>query len=238
MGNLVNRNELRRLEKAAREKDKSKLADWIKNFENQLDNNFRRDYEKAFQEELNHSIENIFTAVVYTLYYSEENYINKENLADFMADLFVSLDMFRTGEYTPKEYADQLAEERVSIAKYDSDMIYKKYLNIFDTDFVNYLKGKPRKIITLVGAKKFNSEILRKYTDLCLQGNMVFTSILESDDIYEDEQILLDQLIEDELLISDILYVFNKDNYIGETIQKYINYAKEHNKEIEYLENI
>ena len=36
MSNLVNRNELRRLEKAAREKDKTKLAEWIKNFENYL----------------------------------------------------------------------------------------------------------------------------------------------------------------------------------------------------------
>ena len=116
MSNLVNRNELRRLEKAAREKDKTKLAEWIKNFENYLDNNFRRDYMNAFQEELNHSIENIFTGVVYTLYYSEENYIDKNNLADFMADLFVSLDMFRTGEYTPKDYVDQLEEERVTIA--------------------------------------------------------------------------------------------------------------------------
>lgn len=238
MGNLINRNELRRLEKAAREKDKSKLADWIKNFENYIDNNFRRDYMKAFQEELNHSIENIFTAVVYTLYYSEENYIDKNNLADFMADLFVSLDMFRTGEYTPEEYKDQLAEERVTIANYDSDMIYKKYLNIFDSDLVTYLKHKPRKIITIVGAKKYNDEIIKKYSNLCLQGNMVFSSVLDSDEIEDDEQITLDQLLEDEILISDILYVYNKDKYIGDTIQKYIDYAKQHNKEIEYLENI
>lgn len=238
MGSLINRNELRRLEKAARDKDKNKLVEWIRNFENYLDNNYRRDYMKFYQEELNHSIENIFTAVVYTLYYSEENYIDKHNLADFMADLFVSLDMFRTGEYTPKEYADQLAEERVGIAKYDSDMIYKKYLNIFDNDLVTYLKHKPRKIITIVGAKKFNSEIFKKYSDLCLLGNIVFTSVIDSDDVKEDEQILLDELIEDELLISDSLYVFNKDKYIGKTIQKYIDYAKQHNKEIEYLENI
>ena len=238
MGNLINRNELRRLEKAAREKDKTKLADWIKNFENYLDNNFRRDYMKAFQEELNHNIENIFTAVVYTLYYSEENYIDKENLADFMSDLFVSLDMFRTGEYTPKDYKDQLEEERVTIADYDSDMIYKKYLNIFDTDFVTYLKHKPRKVITIVGAKKFNEEIFKKYSELCLQGNMTFSSVLDNDDIDDDEQLIIDQLIMDEILISDILYVYNKDKSIGKTIQIYIDYAKDHNKEIEYLENI
>ena len=137
-----------------------------------------------------------------------------------------------------EDYKDQLEEERVTIADYDSDMIYKKYLNIFDNDLVTYLKHKPRKIITIVGAKKFNSEIFKKYSDLCLLGNIVFTSVIDSDDVKEDEQILLDELIEDELLISDSLYVFNKDKYIGKTIQKYIDYAKQHNKEIEYLENI
>jgi len=238
MGSLINRNELRRLEKAARDKDKSKLVDWIRSFENQIDTNFRRDYAIAFEEELNHSLQNILTAVVYALYFSEENFIDKENIADFMADLFVSLDMFRTGEYTPKDYIDQLEEERVHIDEYDSDMIYKKYLNIFDTDLVNYLKHKPRKIITLVGAKKFNDDINQKYTDLCLQGNMVFSSSLKNPELFEEEQVLLNQLIEDEILISDILFVYNKDKYIGKTTQLYIDYAKKHNKEIEYLENI
>ena len=238
MGSLVNRNEIRRLEKAAREKDKTKLITYLQAFESQIDNNFRRDYEKAYQDEVNNSLHNIITAVVYTLYYSEENFIDKKNLADFMADLFVSIDMFRTGEYTPSDYEKQLAEENVFIDDYDNDMIYKKYLNIFDNDLVNYLKHKPRKIITLVGSKKYNKELIEKYSELCLQGNMVFTSVLDNSEILSEEQTCLNELIEDEILISDILYVFNKDKYIGKTVQSYIDYAKEHNKEIKYLENI
>jgi hypothetical protein len=31
--------------------------------------------------------------------------------------------------------------------------------------------------------------------------------------------------------------VVNKNGYIGEAVKKEINYAKEHNKEIMYLEN-
>ena len=67
---------------------------------------------------------------------------------------------------------------------------------------------------------------------------MTFSSVLDNDDIDDDEQLIIDQLIMDEILISDILYVYNKDKYIGKTIQIYIEYAKQHNKEIEYLENI
>lgn len=242
MGSLISREELRRLEKAAREKDKTKLIDWIRAFESQLDNKYRYDYEKAYQLEINNTIQNTFSAIVYALYFSEENYIDKENIADFMADLFVTLDMFRTGEYTPKEYKDILAKERISIDDYDSDLIYKKYLNMYDTDLVRYLRGNHRKIITVVGSKKFNNIINYISTDLTLQGNLVFNSALnfskDSESILKDEEFWIEEAMKDKILISDILYIVNKDKYIGETTQSYIDYAKDHNKEIKYLENI
>jgi hypothetical protein len=37
--------------------------------------------------------------------------------------------------------------------------------------------------------------------------------------------------------LSDAIFVVNKNRYIGEAVRKEINYAKEHNKEIMYLEN-
>ena len=52
MGSIVGREEIRRLEKAAREKDKRKLAEWIKSFETQLDTILRKDYEKAYKDEV------------------------------------------------------------------------------------------------------------------------------------------------------------------------------------------
>ena len=242
MGSLVSREELRRLEKAAREKDKTKLIDWIRSFESQLDNKYRHDYEKAYQIEVNNTIQNTFSAIVYALYFSEETYIDKENIADFMADLFVTLDMFRTGEYTPQEYKEILEKERVCIDDYDADLIYKKYLNIFDNDLVKYLKGEHRKIITVVGSKKFNKDINYISTNLTIQGNLVFSSALNfpegADDILKEEGFWIEEAMKDKILISDILYVCNKNKYIGETVKSYIDYAKEHNKEIKYLENI
>ena len=127
MSSLLGRDEIRRLEKAARDKNKQKLIDWIRQFEHQLDTLLRKDYEKMYQEEVNFSIQNFITAVAYSLYFSEENYIDKNNLADFMSDLFVTVDMFRTGEYKPEDYKEQLAEERIYIEDYDYDGIYKKF---------------------------------------------------------------------------------------------------------------
>ena len=242
MGSIVGREEIRRLEKAAREKDKRKLAEWIKSFETQLDTILRKDYEKAYQDEVIQSVENTMTAVAYTAYFSEENYVDKENIADYMADLFSTLDMYRTGEYTPKEYIDILKEVGVTIDAYDSDRIYKKYLNIFDTDLVRFLKSKHRKIVTICGSSKFKEEILQANQDLTLLGYMVFIDGVfahaDNVDLYEEEKKQLDDLHKEKILVSDAIYVVNKDGYIGESTKSEIEFAKEHNKEIMYLESI
>ena len=112
MGSIVSREEIRRLEKAARDKDKKKLADWIKSFEIQIDTILRKNYEQAYQDEVIQSVENTMIAVAYTAYFSEENYIDKENIADYMSDLFSTLDLYRTGEYTPQEYKDILKSQK------------------------------------------------------------------------------------------------------------------------------
>lgn len=240
MSSLLGRDEIRRLEKAARDKNKQKLIDWIRQFEHQLDTLLRKDYEKMYQEEVNFSIQNFITAVAYSLYFSEENYIDKDNIADFMSDLFVTVDMFRTGEYKPEDYKEQLAEERIYIEDYDYDGIYKKFLNIFDTDLVKFLKGKYRKIVTICGSPKFREEINDVQTKLTMQGDMVFTDGIEQPDatILEEEKQQLIDLHLDKILISDEIYVINKDGFIGDITQKEIDFAKEHNKVINYLEPI
>ena len=63
----MDRFELRRLEKAAREKDKRHLIDWAKQYEDQIEANLRKEYEKVYQEEIQNSIDNFVVALSYTL---------------------------------------------------------------------------------------------------------------------------------------------------------------------------
>ena len=69
---------------------------------------------------------------------------------------------------------------------------------------------------------------------------MVFTDGIEQPDatILEEEKQQLIDLHLDKILISDEIYVVNKDGYIGDITQKEIDFAKEHNKVINYLEPI
>lgn len=127
MKDLINRDEIRRLEKAAREKDKTKLADWAKSLEDRLSEQYKQAFIDKYSNELSTAIESFLIAAAYTAYYSEETLINEPKaLNEFLADFIVTIDMFRTGEYTPKDFKDQLAKEGVYIdEQYDYSAVYK-----------------------------------------------------------------------------------------------------------------
>lgn len=107
----MNRDELRRLEKAAREKDKKFLLTWAEQFEDQI----RREYEKNFKDELNDSIDNFLVAIVYTLHFSELTKFGKRRTNEFCCDMMSTIDMFKTGEYTPDEYKEILEKDGIDM---------------------------------------------------------------------------------------------------------------------------
>lgn len=108
---IVNRNELRRLERAAREKDKKHLLEWAKQFEDQI----RQEYENAFQKELSEAIDNFCLAIAYALHFSEKTKFGEKRIKEFLNDTFVTVDMFRKGEYSPEEYKKQLSDAGIKI---------------------------------------------------------------------------------------------------------------------------
>ncbi len=104
------------------------------------------------------------------------------------------------------------------------------------------------KIITLCGSQRFKSEFQKIEADLTLKGNLVFSlgifGILESEkEMKPDCQIISPEqweLVEEvhlqKILRSDAIFVINKNGYIGDATHDEIKFAKEHNKEILWLE--
>lgn len=119
MASLVNRNEIRRLQKAAREANTKHLREWMEAYENRLCEMYRQDYNKAYEEEVQLAIENFITAIAYTLHFSEETDFNKEKMLSFMDDLMTTVDLFKTGEYKPQDYKDELAKDGIIIQEYN-----------------------------------------------------------------------------------------------------------------------
>lgn len=123
----IDKNEIRRLEKAARDKDKRKLYDWAVQFEGQIRNELDKQYEEAYRKTLLEAVDNFCIAIAYTAHFCEHTKLGKTRLPDFMEDLFITVDMFRTGEYNPEEYKKELERCGVHFNEY-------KYKHIEDED--------------------------------------------------------------------------------------------------------
>lgn len=96
------------------------------------------------------------------------------------------------------------------------------------------------KVITVCGSLRFQEEIMRQSMRLELEGNCVLSIIYptsEGIDLTEEQHELLSQLHFQRIDMAEAIFVVNVGGYIGEHVKKEIEYAKNHDKEIIYLEN-
>lgn len=105
---------------------KEQMERWLQGYYNVTYNSLRKEFEEAYKDELDSSIQNFITAIAYTLHYNEEIHLQHDELASFMDDLFVSVELFRKGEYNPEDYREQLRADGIEIAKYDYDKLYRE----------------------------------------------------------------------------------------------------------------
>lgn len=99
--------------------------------------------------------------------------------------------------------------------------------------------NKKTKIITICGSLKFKNKMMEMAIKLELEGNIVLTPIypITDDNVYNKKEIImLGKMHKEKINLSDAIFVVNVDGYIGESTKSEIEYAKEHNKEIIYLE--
>lgn len=100
---------------------------------------------------------------------------------------------------------------------------------------------KEYRIITLCGSTKFKEDFIRIQKELTLKGNIIMTVGLfghsGDNEVWEDGmKELMDDMHKRKILMSDEIYVINKDGYIGESTKSEIEFAKKHNKIITYMQ--
>ena len=118
----LNRDEYRTIKGMSKEQ----MEKWLYNRNVTMYNALRKEFNDAYKDELDSSVQNFITAIAYTLHFNDDVHLQNDELAGFMDDLFVSVDMFRKGEYRPEEYEEQLREDGIEIAKYDYDRLYRE----------------------------------------------------------------------------------------------------------------
>lgn len=142
----LSREDFRRIKNYSKEQ----MEQWIQGQYNYNYNVLRKEFEEAYKDELDSSVQNFITAIAYTLHYNEDVHLQQDELASFMDDLFVSVELFRKGEYNPNDYKEQLKEDGIVIAEYDYDRLYREkdapYKDKYDklVEFLNKNKSKAK----------------------------------------------------------------------------------------------
>ncbi len=98
------------------------------------------------------------------------------------------------------------------------------------------------KVITLCGSTRFKEEFLEAQKRLTLEGNIVISVGLFGHS--GDEEVwtpgtkeMLDDMHKRKIDMADGIFVINVGGYIGESTKSEIEYAREHGKQILFLEN-
>ena len=97
------------------------------------------------------------------------------------------------------------------------------------------------KIITLCGSLKFKKEMMTVAEKMALKGDCVLTPVypvLEKMERTEEQLIKLKEAHFKRIELSDAILVVNVNNYIGDSTNLEIEYAKKLDKEIIYYTDL
>ena len=91
-------------------------------------------------------------------------------------------------------------------------------------------------VITVCGSMKFKDEMVKVAHEYALKGNCVLFPLMDlgKDEITEKEISYLKEAHFKRIELSDIVIVVNKDNYIGDSTKREIDYAISLGKQIIY----
>lgn len=110
---LFDKNELRRLEKASREKDKKKLIEWGQAFEKRIIELYEQEYINI----LGDGVNNFMLIMIYALHFNEKTKFGKKRIDDFMEDFIATVNGFASGEFKPQDYEEMLNKDNIYLKR-------------------------------------------------------------------------------------------------------------------------
>jgi excinuclease UvrABC ATPase subunit len=95
-----------------------------------------------------------------------------------------------------------------------------------------------RLIVTVIGSTQFQKEIMQWAFNVTKQGNLVLFAPFAKEENPEVKQIReeLEAQHYQKIRMADIVFVFNKNRYIGKSTQQELEYAQKIGKIIAFLE--
>lgn len=112
---LLDTNEINRLHRAAKNKDKKEIIKWGQQFEQTVTNYFNEYYKDKYLKKYVETLKNIDTAVMYTLHFGEATNFGNKRLKSTMDDLAIIIKGFYTGEFSRAEYRQMLKDDGIKL---------------------------------------------------------------------------------------------------------------------------
>lgn len=113
---MLDTNEINRLHRAAKNKDKKEIIKWAQDFEARLSELYHKRYREHYLEEYKESLKKIDTALLFSLHFGEDTHFDNDKLKSTMDDLAITIKGFYSGEFTQEEYRQMLKNDGINIA--------------------------------------------------------------------------------------------------------------------------
>ena len=103
-----------------------------------------------------------------------------------------------------------------------------------------YYKVTDYPVVTLCGSTKFKDDFIRVQKELTLAGYVVLSvgvfGHADKEQYSTGAKAMLDDIHKQKIEMSDMIYVINKDGYIGDSTRSEIEWARDLGKLIKYME--
>lgn len=114
---MLDTNELNRLQRCAKNKDKNEIKKWAQDFERRLSELYHARYRDYYLKEYQERLKDIDTALLYVLHFGESTKFGNKKLKETMDDLSITIKDIHNGEFKRTDYREMLAKDGIKIEK-------------------------------------------------------------------------------------------------------------------------
>lgn len=118
---MFDTNELNRLQRCAKNKDKNEIRKWGQDFEHRVNEKYYELYKKQYVIWLEETFKDLDIALMYTLHFNEYTKFGNKRLKSVMDDLGESLRGFYKGEFKREEYKKMLEDDGIKLMEEAND---------------------------------------------------------------------------------------------------------------------
>lgn len=112
---MFDTNELNRLQRCAKNKDKNEIKKWGEDFERRLNQKYSDIYREKLIKQFEERLKDIDVGIIYSLHFNENTKFGNKRLEQFMNDLSATIRGFYKDDFNRSDYIQMLKDDGIKI---------------------------------------------------------------------------------------------------------------------------